>query len=157
MKNVISLIGLLFFLSTVWEFHFGQNNSFPLSLVSEDVEYLRTVTSCMHSRPYIHHSIRDIYKISVTIQVKGKDRAYSSPFVIRIIDSRGKETDLRLNNNRYVLLPHEIYIFQMEASLNSEGFARLLLGEINPANREFYYDKFSSSVTETTIYISKFK
>ena len=157
MKNIISLIGLLFFLSAVWEFRFGQNNSFPLSLVSEDVEYLRTVTSCMHTRPYIHHSLQDIYKISVTIQVKGKDRAYSSPFVIRIIDSRGKETNLRLNNNRYAMLPYEIYTFQMETSFNSEGFARLLLGQINPVNRNFYYDKFSSSVTETTIYIKKIK
>ena len=156
MKNIISLIGLLIFLSAVWEFHFGQNNSFPLSLVSEEIEYLRTETY-KHSRPYIHHSIRDIYKISVTIQVKEKESVYSSPFVIKIIDSMGKETDLRLNNNRYALLPHEIYTFQMEASFNSEGFARLLLGQINTVNRKFYYDKFSSSVTETTIYISKIK
>jgi len=157
MKNIISLIGLLFFLSAVWEFHFGQNNSFPLSLVSEDIEYLRTVTPCMHSRPYIHHSLRDIYKISVTIQVKGNDRAYSSPFVIRIIDSMGKETKLVLNNDRNIMLPNEFYTFKMEVSLNSEGFAKLILDQMNHQNRKSYYNKFSALITETTIYIGKFK
>ena len=155
MKNIISLIGLLFFLSTVWELHFGQNNSFPLSLVSEDVEYLRTVTSCMHSRPYIHHSIHDIYKISVTIQVKGKDRAYSSPFVIRIIDSHHKETKLVLNNDRNTMFSDEFYTFKMEASLNSEGFAKLILDQTNHLNRKPYNTKLLPSNTEATIYISK--
>lgn len=167
MKTIITQIGIAILLFAGHKLCIGQTNPFPLSLISVDIIYLRTDHYSSYptkiqnrNMPCVVSNIlraSDIYQITLTLQVKGINSVYSDPFVIRIIDKNGKRIDLILNRNRNYLMSYEFYTFKIETPLDFKGFARLLLGRFISKDRIFYYDKFSSSVTESTIYISKFQ
>ncbi len=152
MKTIIVHIWLMFLLFAGHEFSIGQVNPFPLSLISTDIIYLRTE----HYTSY-QKKMKDIYLVTVTLQVKGSNSFYSDPFVIRIIDKSGKNINFILNRERKSLRSDEFYTFRFETPLDFKGFVRLLLDRFISKDRTFRHDNFSSSVTESTIYISKLK
>lgn len=167
MRAVTALIGMLVILCcSIWRQSGQTFDQFPILLVDESVEFLRTETHGAalqniqnNERIFQSYNIIDkqinIYKITLYIKLRKGIESFSKPFAVKLVESNGDEKIFGLNIQEEKIIQGRMRTFQIETAFNSTGYAKIIVGKLDNSNGEFLFDNYSPSITEASLFIEE--